>query len=73
MTAPAAEPECVLCHRPLRSPAALARRIGSSCWRKLTPAQRAAARANPRTLRAALTQPVPTTDGQLPLEEDSDQ
>ncbi|CAL9598900.1 DUF6011 domain-containing protein [Streptomyces sp. enrichment culture] len=64
-----AETECALCHKPIRSAAARERRIGSGCWRKLAPAQRAAIRRNPRDIRAALTQPVPTTDGQLPLEE----
>lgn len=63
------EVECALCHKPIRSTAARERRIGSGCWRKLAPAQRAAIRRNPRDIRAALTQPVPTTDGQLPLEE----
>lgn len=61
--------ECALCHKPIRSAAARQRRIGSGCWRKLAPAQRAALRANPRDIRAALSQPAPTTDGQLPLEE----
>ncbi|MFJ1657207.1 hypothetical protein [Streptomyces anthocyanicus] len=61
--------ECALCHKPVRSAAARKRRIGSRCWRKLTPAQRAALRANPSNIRAALAQPAPTTDGQLPLEE----
>lgn len=61
--------ECALCHKPLRSAAARQRRIGSSCWRKLAPAQRAALRRNPRDIRAVLARPVPTTDGQLPLEE----
>ncbi|MFF9123201.1 hypothetical protein ACF09J_07865 [Streptomyces sp. NPDC014889] len=60
---------CVLCHRPIRSAAAAKRRIGSGCWRKLTPAQRATIRRNPRDIRAALNQPVPATDGQLPLDE----
>ncbi|RSR98059.1 hypothetical protein EF913_28430 [Streptomyces sp. WAC04189] len=61
--------ECELCHRPIRSAAARARRIGAGCWRKLHPAQRAAIRRNPAAARAALTQPVPIADGQLPLEE----
>ncbi|MFG2679222.1 hypothetical protein [Streptomyces sp. NPDC048392] len=61
--------ECALCHKPIRSAAARKRRIGSRCWRKLAPAQRAALRRNPRDIRAALNQPVPTTDGQLALEE----
>ncbi|AYD81654.1 hypothetical protein SEA_KROMP_53 [Streptomyces phage Kromp] len=61
--------ECALCHKPVRSAAARKRRIGSRCWLKLAPAQRAALRANPRDIRAALAQPAPTTDGQLPLEE----
>ncbi|MEU6012061.1 DUF6011 domain-containing protein [Streptomyces sp. NPDC047453] len=59
--------ECALCHQPIRSAAAKERRIGSGCWRKLTPAQRSAIRRNPRGIRAALNQPVPATDGQLPF------
>ncbi|MFJ2717450.1 hypothetical protein [Streptomyces sp. NPDC087437] len=61
--------ECALCHRPIRSAAAAERRIGSGCWRKLTRTQRAAIRRNPSDIRAALNQPVPATDGQLPLDE----
>lgn len=61
--------ECALCHKPVRSAAARKRQIGARCWRKLAPAQRAALRRNPRDIRAALAHPVPTTDGQLPLEE----
>ncbi|WP_320784153.1 DUF6011 domain-containing protein [Streptomyces sp. CRN 30] len=60
--------ECALCHRPIRSAAARARQIGSHCWRKLTPAQRAAVRRSPGDVRRALTQPVPAADGQLPLD-----
>lgn len=67
MTEP--ETECALCHKPIRSAAARARRIGSGCWRKVSPAQRAALRRNPPDIRAVLARPVPTTDGQLPLEE----
>ncbi|MFF3928606.1 hypothetical protein [Streptomyces hirsutus] len=63
------EVECALCHKPVRSAAARARRVGSRCWRKLSPAQRAAVRRDPGAIRAALTQPVPDTEGQLPLEE----
>ncbi|WP_328439332.1 DUF6011 domain-containing protein [Streptomyces sp. NBC_00444] len=61
--------ECELCHKPIRSAVARARRIGSRCWRKLAPAQRAAIRRDPGLVRAVLTRPVPTADGQLPLEE----
>ncbi|MFF9215583.1 hypothetical protein [Streptomyces viridosporus] len=63
------EVECELCHRPVRSAAAKARRIGSHCWRKLTPAQRAVIRRDPGAVRAALTRPVPATVGQLPFDE----
>ncbi|MEW2451240.1 hypothetical protein AB0896_27405 [Streptomyces parvulus] len=62
--------ECALCHKPIRSATARERRIGSRCWRKLTPAQRAALRRNPRDIRAVLSRPVPTSAGQLPLEEE---
>ncbi|WP_055529734.1 hypothetical protein [Streptomyces graminilatus] len=69
--------ECELCHQPIRSAPSRARRVGSRCWRKLAPAQRAAIRhllthttaPNPARVRAALNQPAPTTDGQLPLNE----
>lgn len=55
----------------------MGRRIGGRCWRKLRPAQRQAMRALLRLtaapavarVRAALNQPTPTADGQLPLEE----
>ncbi|WP_073946496.1 hypothetical protein [Streptomyces kebangsaanensis] len=61
--------ECALCHKPVRSAAAKARRIGSGCWRKLTRAQRAAIRRNPTRIRAVLSTPTPVTNGQLPFEE----
>jgi hypothetical protein len=61
--------ECVLCHQPIRSAAAVARRIGSRCWRKLRLDQRAAIRRDPRRVRAVLARPVPVADTQLPLEE----
>ncbi|MEV1063417.1 hypothetical protein [Streptomyces sp. NPDC050263] len=60
--------ECELCKQPIRSAAARARRIGSRCWRKLRPDQRAAIRRDPARIRAALSQPAPAVDGQLPLE-----
>ncbi|MFJ3794976.1 hypothetical protein ACIPSJ_01670 [Streptomyces sp. NPDC090088] len=61
--------ECPLCHTETRSAAAKERGgIGGRCWRKLRPDQRAALRRAPARIRAVLTQPVPTTDGQLPLE-----
>jgi hypothetical protein len=63
------EVECRLCRRPVRSAAAKERQVGAGCWRKLTPAQRAAIRRSPAAARTALTQPVPDVDGQLPLEE----
>lgn len=66
-----------MCHQPVHSSAARARRIGSGCWRKLAPAERAAIRHLLKTLtapsaarvRAALNQPTPAADGQLPLQE----
>jgi len=61
--------ECELCHQPVRSAAARARRIGGRCWRKLRPDQRAAIKASPLRIRAILARPAPVTDGQLPLEE----
>ncbi|MEU9149172.1 hypothetical protein AB0D59_01130 [Streptomyces sp. NPDC048417] len=61
--------ECALCHQPIRSAAARARQIGGRCWRKLRPDQRAAIRAEPSRIRAILARPVPTTDGQLPLDQ----
>lgn len=61
--------ECALCHRPVRSAAARRRRVGSGCWRKLSPAQRAVIRRDPGAVRAALTQLVPAADGQLPFDE----
>lgn len=61
--------ECALCHKPIRSAAARARRIGSRCWRKLRPDQRAAIRSDPFRIRAVLARPVPAISGQLPLED----
>lgn len=62
--------ECPMCHQPTRSAAARQRGgIGGGCWRKLRPDQRASIRQDPASIRAALTRPVPTADGQLPLEE----
>ncbi|MEU9245830.1 hypothetical protein [Streptomyces sp. NPDC048385] len=43
--------------------------IGGRCWRKLRPDQRAAIRATPFRIRAILARPVPTADGQLPLDQ----
>ncbi|MGY1498579.1 DUF6011 domain-containing protein [Streptomyces sp. QTS52] len=68
--------ECELCHQPIRSAASRARRIGSRCWRKLPPAQRAVMRrllkatAAPSAarVRRVLNQPTPVADGQLPLD-----
>lgn len=68
--------ECAMCHQPIRSGASHARRIGSRCWRKLSPAQRAAIRhvlaltTAPSTarVRAALNHLSPAGDGQLPLD-----
>lgn len=67
------EVACQLCHKPVRSAVARARRIGSRCWRKLRPDQRAAittlARRSqplgPSEARAALHRPAPTTPDQL--------
>jgi hypothetical protein len=67
--------ECAACHKPIRSSAALTRRIGSRCWRKLRPDQRAALTAltrrsrslGPAEVRAALNRPAPSAPGQLPL------
>jgi hypothetical protein len=58
---------CALCHKPIRSAAARARRIGSRCWRKLRPDQRAALRRDPARIRAVLDQPAPAAAGQLPF------
>lgn len=60
--------DCALCHKPVRSAAALARRIGSRCWRKLRPDQRAALRRDPTRIRAVLARPAPATAGQLALD-----
>lgn len=60
---------CALCHKPIRSAAARERRIGSRCWRKLRPDQRAAIRATPSRIRAILARPALATDGQLPLDQ----
>ncbi|KND29884.1 MULTISPECIES: hypothetical protein [Streptomyces] len=69
--------ECQACHKPIRSKASMGRRIGGRCWRKLRPDQRAVMRAllgrtvrpSAAAVRRALNQPPPSTDGQLPLEE----
>jgi hypothetical protein len=69
------EVECQLCHKPVRSTVARARRIGSRCWRKLRPDQRAAITAltrrgqpfGPAEARAALNRPAPATHDQLAL------
>jgi hypothetical protein len=76
-----AETECQYCHKPIRSTAAMGRRIGGRCWRKLTPAQRAAIRAllgktatpSAAAVRTALNQPSPAGEGQLPLDEQEQQ
>lgn len=69
--------DCQLCRQAVRSGVARRRRIGGRCWRKLAPAQRDTVRqllaltATPSAarVRAALNQPTPAGDGQLPLEE----
>lgn len=67
------EAACQLCHKPVRSPLARARRVGSRCWRKLRPDQRAAITTlsrrgqvlGPGEARAALNRPAPATPDQL--------
>ncbi|MGW3410285.1 hypothetical protein [Streptomyces sp. NPDC000888] len=69
--------ECQLCRQPVRSGVARRRQIGGRCWRKLSPAQRDTVRQvlaltgtpSAARVRAALNQPAPAGDGQLPLEE----
>lgn len=61
--------ECLLRHRPIRSAAALARRIGSGCWRKLRPDQRSAIRRDVARIRAVLARSGPAAPTQLPLPE----
>lgn len=73
--------ECQYCHKPIRSRSSMARRIGSRCWRKLAPAQRAAIRAaltrtpapSAATVRNLLARHAPAVDGQLPLDEQDTQ
>lgn len=73
------EVECQACHKPVRSATARARRIGSRCWRKLRPDQRAAMtelvrRGRPlgaAETRAALNRAVPPGAGQTALSTDS--
>lgn len=68
--------ECARCHQPIHSQAARVRRIGSGCWRKLAPAERAAIRHLIKTItapstarvRAALNHTTPASTGQLPLD-----
>jgi hypothetical protein len=68
--------ECAVCHQPIRSTAAVARRVGSGCWRNLTGGERAVIRRllkystalSTARVRAALNQPTPVGDGQLPLD-----
>lgn len=67
-TRPAEAVECALCHQPVYSAGARARRIGARCWRKLQPGQRAAIRRNPASVRAVIRQPAPPGDGQLPID-----
>ncbi|MGW5736973.1 MULTISPECIES: hypothetical protein [Streptomyces] len=70
------EVDCQLCHKPVRSAAARARRIGSRCWRKLRPDQRTAITAltrrarplGPREVRVALGRPAPAAPDQLALD-----
>ncbi|MFM9542287.1 hypothetical protein [Streptomyces turgidiscabies] len=68
--------ECAVCHQPIRSAAARARRVGSGCWRKLAPAERAVIRRllklapalSTARVRAVLNVPAPPGGGQLPLD-----
>jgi uncharacterized protein YcaQ len=60
------EPTCALCRHPISAAAARARGVGGRCWWKLSPAQRAAIRADPTRARAVITRPVPGA-GQLAL------
>lgn len=68
--------ECALCHQPVKSKTARARRVGGGCWRKLRPDQRAAileltrgrgGSLGPNEARALLSRPAPAGTGQLPL------
>ncbi|WP_406365218.1 hypothetical protein [Streptomyces sp. NBC_00645] len=69
------EVECQLCHKPVRSGVARTRRVGSRCWRKLRPDQRATITAltrrgrslGPHQIRAALNRPAPAAPDQLAL------
>jgi hypothetical protein len=73
--------ECQACHKAIRSAASLGRRIGGRCWRKLRPDQRAAMlrllrlteTPSAAAVRRALNQLPPSTDGQLPLDEQEQQ
>lgn len=66
---------CASCHKPIRSAAARARRVGGRCWRKLRPDQRATLTRltrggrslSPHEARAALDRPRPVGTGQLPI------
>ncbi|GGX99104.1 hypothetical protein [Streptomyces fructofermentans] len=72
--------ECTQCRKPVRSALARARRVGSQCWRKLRPDQRAAITEltrrgwslGPREARAALDRPAPAGTGQLPISDEED-
>ena len=72
------EVECALCHQPVRTPLARARRVGGRCWRKLSPDQRAAITEFTRSglspslrdVRAVLSRRPPDVLGQLPIDED---
>lgn len=73
------EVECQACHKPVRSAVARARQVGSRCWRKLRPDQRAAitelARRGrtlgPAEIRAALNRTAPPGAGQTAIPTDS--
>jgi hypothetical protein len=74
------EVDCQACHKPVRSAAARARRIGSRCWRKLRPDQRAALcrlltitrTPSPSLVSAALNRAVTVGHGQTAIPTDSD-
>ncbi|MFF3891353.1 hypothetical protein [Streptomyces sp. NPDC001914] len=73
------EVECQACHKPVRSAVGRGRRIGSRCWRKLRPDQRAAITElvrrgrplGPAETRAALNRAVPPGHGQTAIPTES--
>jgi hypothetical protein len=59
-------PRCALCGQPISAAAARGRGFGGRCWWKLTPAQRAAVRADPTSARTVI-RATPPTAGQPTL------